>query len=111
MTWKDKVFVNGGRFTEDTLYLATFINGEETDDGKVKFSYEVKDTNGGTSIINRSISNNSYNLKKWLRNHTHFDEHDPDMTKLKAANHLVLIGQYEGYAFIQNVFPTGVNAL
>lgn len=111
MTWKDKVFGNGSGFAEDTLYLASYLDGEETEDGKVKFSYEVKDTHGTTVTVNRSIRDNQYSLKRWLQNHTDFEKKDRDMTKLKAAEHLVLIGHHEGYAYIQSVFPLGKGAL
>lgn len=105
MTWKDKVFGNGSGFEEDTLYLATYHDDEEIEDDRVRFSYAVKDGQGTKIIVNRSIRNSRYHLMGWLKAHTDFDETDADMAELKAANHLVLIGHYEGHPFIQKVFP------
>lgn len=107
MTWKDKVFGNGSRFKENTLYLATYHDDEEIEDDRVRFSYAVKDAQGTTIIINRSITNSRYRLREWLKAHTAFDEADADMNDLKVAEHLVLIGHYEGHPFIQKVFPLG----
>lgn len=111
MTWKDKVFGNGSGFAEDTLYLATFHDGEEVEDAKVKFSYKVKGFNGNMVTVNRSKDNDRKTLIRWLQDHTDFDERDRDMTQMKSADHLVLIGHYKGYAYIQSVFPLGKSVL
>lgn len=107
MAWQSKVFKNRSHFTENTLYLATLIDGKDTEEDKVKFSYKVKDAKGFIVDVNRSIPNTSYSLIRWLENHTAFDEDDADMTELKASEHLVLIGYYNRNAFIQRVFPLG----
>ena len=110
-TWKSKVFGNAVGLKANQLYVARLVDDEDASDDKVKFSYEIKRSDGSHAVINRSIKMNKYSLKNWLKDNTGFDDSDSDMTELKAAEHLVLIGQYEGFSFVQKVYPMGEELL
>ena len=107
--WQKGLFSDAEALSPSALYSAKYIGDEEVEFNgvnKVRFSYQVVDSNGEENILSRSFAiKDKSMIRSWIASHTNSDFSDKHMIELKRSVHFIKIGYYEGHPFIQHILP------
>ena len=107
--WQKGLFKDPEALKSGALYSVKYIGEEEIEFNgvnKVRFRYQLIDSNGDENILSRSFAiKDKSMIRGWIASHTNSDFSDNHMVELKRSVHFVKIGYYEGHPFIQHILP------
>ncbi|ANR69371.1 hypothetical protein [Staphylococcus equorum] len=102
---------NSTPLTKGHIYVATLHSVNETnfsDDIKHQFTYEIE-INNQTLYVNRNVSthskDNQLSINDWLKRHSNYNVNHANYEPYIDRKHLVLVGQYNGNYYVQDVAP------
>lgn len=96
---------------EGSIYVATLHSVYEKNfsgDIKHQFTYEVE-LNQETHYVNRNITvksmSHQLSIADWIKRHSNYNVNHINYDPYIDRKHLVLVGQYNGNYYIQDVAP------
>ncbi|HDE2709369.1 TPA: hypothetical protein PEF34_002799 [Staphylococcus aureus] len=96
---------------EGSIYVATLHSVYEkkfSGDIKHQFTYEVE-LNQETHYVNRNITvksmSHQLSIADWIKRHSNYNVNHINYDPYIDRKHLVLVGQYNGNYYIQDVAP------
>ncbi|HDF5853828.1 MULTISPECIES: hypothetical protein [Staphylococcus] len=102
---------NGTPLIEGHIYVATLHSVYEKNfsgDIKHQFTYEVE-LNQQTYYVNRNITvkakSHQLSIADWLKRHSNYNVNHINYDPYIDRKHLVLVGQYNGNYYVQDVAP------
>lgn len=102
---------NSTPLTEGHIYVATLHSVYEKNfsgDIKHQFTYEVE-LNQQTYYVNRNITvkatSHQLSIADWLKRHSNYNVNHINYDPYIDRKHLVLVGQYNGNYYVQDVAP------